>query len=95
MSPSAVPWRYRLETRQSIPILVGLVGVLTLLLALGYLYARERILASVRGQVAQLVGSIARQDDYNRRWLERGMEGKRGCTVCATGNCNARPWIGM
>jgi len=74
VSPSAVPWRYRLETRQSIPILVGLVGVLTLLLALGYLYARERILASVRGQVAQLVGSIARQDDYNRRWLERGMQ---------------------
>jgi len=74
LSPSEVPWRYRLETRQSIPIMVGLVGVLALLLTLGYLHAREQILASARAQMAQLVGSIARQDDYNRNWLERGMQ---------------------
>lgn len=74
MSPAEVPWRYRLETRQSIPILVGLVGVLLLLLALGYVHARERILASARGQVAQLAGSIAREDDYNRNWLKRSMQ---------------------
>lgn len=74
MNPPRVTWRYRLETRQSIPILAGLVGVLALLLTLGYWYAREQILASARGQVAQLVGSIARQDDYNRNWLMRGME---------------------
>lgn len=54
--------------------MLGLAGVLALLLILGYLYAREQILASARGQVAQLVGSIARQDDYNRRWLERAMQ---------------------
>lgn len=54
--------------------MVGLVGVLSLLLTLGYLYAREQILASARVQVAQLVGSIARQDEYNRNWLERGMQ---------------------
>lgn len=74
MNPSRVAWRYRLETRQSLPILVGLVGVLALLLTLGYLHARDQILASARGQVAQLVGSIARQDDYNRNWLKRGMQ---------------------
>jgi len=69
-----VPWRYRLETRQSIPIMIGLAGVIALLLTLGYLYAREQILASTKAQVAQLIGSIARQDDYNRNWLQRGMQ---------------------
>jgi len=68
-----VPWRYRLETRQAIPIMIGLAGVIALLLTLGYLYAREQILASTRAQVAQLIGSIARQDDYNHNWLQRGM----------------------
>ena len=54
--------------------MVGLAGVLALLLTLGYLHAREQILASAKAQMAQLVGSIDRQDDYNRHWLERGMQ---------------------
>lgn len=70
----SIPWRYRLEVRQTVPIMAGLLGVLVLLLALGYLYAREQILATARAQVAQLVGSIARQDAYSRNWLERGMQ---------------------
>lgn len=73
MKAQRVPWRYRLETRQSIPIMIGLAGVIALLLTLGYLYAREQILASTKAQIAQLTGSIARQDDYNRNWLQRGM----------------------
>ena len=54
--------------------MIGLAGVIALLLTLGYLYAREQILASTKAQVAQLIGSIARQDDYNRNWLQRGMQ---------------------
>lgn len=54
--------------------MIGLAGVIALLLTLGYLYARERILASTKAQIAQLIGSIARQDDYNRKWLQRGMQ---------------------
>lgn len=73
MKEQSVPWRYRLETRQAIPIMIGLAGVIALLLTLGYLYAREQILASTKAQIGQLIGSIARQDDYNRNWLQRSM----------------------
>jgi len=54
--------------------MIGLAGVIALLLTLGYLYAREQIIASTPAQVAQLIGSITRQDDYNRNWLQRGMQ---------------------
>lgn len=74
MKERRVPWRHRLETRQAIPVMIGLAGVIALLLTLGYLYAREQILAATRAQVAQLIGSIARQDDYNHKWLQRGMQ---------------------
>lgn len=74
MTQDSILWRYRLEVRQTVPIMAGLLGVLVLLLALGYLYARTQIIATARAQVAQLVGSIARQDDYSRNWLERGMQ---------------------
>lgn len=60
--------------RQTVPILAGLVGVLLFLAIMGYLYARDQIVETARLQVAQLIGSIARQDDYSRRWLERGMQ---------------------
>ena len=74
MSQPGIPLRYRLAVRQTVPILAGLVGVLFFLIAMGYLHAREQIIDTARLQVAQLVGSIARQDDYSRRWLERGMQ---------------------
>lgn len=60
--------------RQTVPILAGLIGVLLFLAMMGYLYARDQIVETARLQVAQLVGSIARQDDYSRRWLERGTQ---------------------
>ncbi len=70
---SAVPLRYRLAVRQSVPILTGLVGLLSLLLVFGYLYAREQIINTARAQMRQFVGSISRQDAFSRLWLERGM----------------------
>lgn len=74
MSRHKIPLHYRLSVRQTVPILAGLVGVLLVLVIMGYLYARDQIVKTARLQVAQLVGSIARQDDYSRRWLERGMQ---------------------
>ncbi len=74
MKQNAIPWRYRLEVRQSVPILIGLAGVLVLLLSLGYLHAREQILATARGQLTQLEGNVLRQEDYHQRWIERGMQ---------------------
>ncbi len=74
MNQKAIPWRYRLEIRQAVPILIGLTGILVLLLTLGYLHARKQILVTARAQLEQLEDSVARQDDYSHRWLERGMQ---------------------
>ncbi len=68
-----IPWRYRIATRQSVPILVGLIGLLSLLIALGYFYAREHILIISNAQVKQFVSSISRQDDYTQQWIMRSM----------------------
>ncbi len=66
-----IPWRYRITSRQAVPILAGLGGLLCLLLTLGYFHAREQILAIANAQVNQFVSSISRQDDYSRQWLMR------------------------
>ncbi len=71
MSAPIIPWRYRIASRQSVPILGGLLGLLALLIALGYFYAREHILAITHAQVNQFVSSIIRQEDYTRQWIMR------------------------
>ena len=68
-----VRWHHQLVVRQSVPILAGFAMLLISLLLLGYLYLRQNILNTARSQVLQLVGSIARQDEYSRQWVERGM----------------------
>ena len=68
-----VRWHQRLVIRQSVPILAGFTSLLLILSVLGYLYLRQNILDTARSQVQQLVGSIARQEEYSRQWVERGM----------------------
>ncbi len=70
---SPVPWRYRIVTRQTVPILIGLTGLLALLIALGYFFAREQIINTVNAQLRQFGNSILREDTYNREWLTRSM----------------------
>ncbi len=71
MTILSVPWRYRIVTRQTVPILIGLTGLLLLLIALGYFFAREQILNTVDAQVRQFSNTIMREDESNRRWLRR------------------------
>lgn len=73
MSPTRVPRRYRLTVRQSVPILTGLVGLLGLLIVLGYLYARERVMEAARAQMSQFVGSLIHYSATSRQWSEQGM----------------------
>ncbi len=47
------------------------MGLLTLLLVLGYFHAREQILAITKAQLNQFSSSITRQDDYTRQWIMR------------------------
>ncbi len=68
---TTVPWRYKIVTRQTVPILMGLVGVLGIFLALGYFYTREQILSTIHAQMHQFATSVNKQDDYNYQWMKR------------------------
>lgn len=73
MNSPAISWHYRLEVRQSVPILAGLAVFLVLLLSLGYFHARDQILLTARARVDLIVSSIVRHESYVREWLERAM----------------------
>jgi sigma-B regulation protein RsbU (phosphoserine phosphatase) len=73
MNSPAISWYYRLEVRQSVPILAGLAVFLVLLLSLGYFHARDQILMTARTRVDVIVSSIVRHESYVREWLERAM----------------------
>ncbi len=68
-----ISWQYKIVSRQTIPIVVGLLGCLALMMSFGYFYAREAILNNASAQVKQFVSSIKRQDEYSRKLLVRSM----------------------
>ncbi len=67
----SVPWRYRIVTRQTVPILMGLIGIISIFLALGYFYARQHIVSTVHAQMRQFATTVNIQDNYNYQWIQR------------------------
>lgn len=66
---AGIPLQRRLIVRQAVPIAATLVGLLGLLLAAGYFFARGEVLAGVQRQATQLADSISHYDMYYRSWF--------------------------
>ena len=73
-----VPPHCRLAVRQAVPILAGLVCLLSAMLLLGYVYARGQILEAARAQTTQLAGSIAGLAGYSTAWVESSLTSLAG-----------------
>ncbi len=66
-----VLWRYKIATRQAVPIFIGLVGIFAIIIALGYFYTRKQILHTAHTQMRQLAVSVEQQNSYHYQWIIR------------------------